>query len=56
MAPSRGLARPRWGLYKNGELVLVHENKEMLEGNVREFERQEGRGRSKFEIKPNTMF
>ncbi|GMA59589.1 hypothetical protein NZD89_08645 [Alicyclobacillus fastidiosus] len=56
MTKSKGLVRPRWGLYKNGELVLVHDKKEMLEGNVREFMKQEGSRSSTFEIKPNTIF
>lgn len=45
----------QWGLYKNGELVLVHESKEMLEGNLREFIKEEGNHRNHFEIKPNKI-
>lgn len=50
-----GLLKHQWGLYKNGKLVLVHGSKEMLEGNLREFIKNEGPNQSHFEIKPYTV-
>lgn len=55
MTDNQGMLEPKWGLYKNGKLVLVHDNKEMLESNLQEFMKEEGNHRNQFVIKSHIV-